>query len=131
MSNEIKTPKELQYVHLVVMFYLFIAGYTDGKITDEEAFAIKALTKTWLPDGTSDADVHKIVMEAYDWYASLTSEQFQNVLAGSTDMLKENYSAEGIKALIEDVEKIAKADGRYSKGEKHNVNIIKQAFGVS
>ena len=32
---------------------------------------------------------------------------------------------------IEDVEKIAKADGRYSKAEKHNVNIIKKAFGVS
>ena len=70
-------------------------------------------------------------MEAFDWYASLTSEQFQNVLANSTGMLKENYSAEGIKALIEDVEKIAKADGRYSKEEKFNVNIIKQAFGVS
>ena len=131
MSNEIKAPEEIQYTHIIVMFYLFIACYTDDELTEEEAFAIKALTKTWCADGTSDADVHKIVIESFDWYASLTSEQFQNLLSTGTDILKENYSAEGIKALIEDVEKIAKADGRYSKGEKHNVNIIKQAFGVS
>ena len=130
MSNEIKAPAEVKYGHLNVMFYLFIACYTDGKFKEQEALVIKALTTKWLGDDATSADVDKLVMEAYDWYASLTSDQFLSLLSFSTKKLLGQYSVEALKTLIDDIEIIAKADGRYSKTEKYNVTLIKQAFSL-
>ena len=36
MSNEIKEPKEIKYIHFNVMIFLFIACYSDGKLSEEE-----------------------------------------------------------------------------------------------
>ena len=131
MSNEVKAPEEVKYGHLNVMFYLFIACYTDGKFKEQEALVIKALTTKWLGDDATSADVDTLVMEACVWYDSLNQEQFKNTLANSVPILTAQYPVEVLRVLIDDIEKVAKADGRYTKDEKHNVNIIKKAFGVS
>ena len=130
MSNEIKEPKEIKYIHFNVMIFLFIACYSDGKLSEEEALAIMGLTRNWCDEGTTDEDVHKLVMEAYDWYASLTSDQFLSLLSFSTKKLLGQYSVEALKTLIDDIEILAQADGRYSKTEKYNVTLIKQAFSL-
>lgn len=131
MSNEIKAPEEVMFAHLNVMFYLFIACYTDGKFKEQEALAIKALTSKWLGDDATSADVDKLVMEACVWYDSLNEEQFKNTIVYSLPILKEKYPVEHLQVLIDDIEKVAKADGRYTKDEKHNVNIIKEILGLS
>ena len=131
MSNEVKAPEEVKYGHLNVMFYLFIACYTDGKFKEQEALVIKALTTKWLGDDATSADVDKLVMEACVWYDSLNEEQFKNTLANSVPILTAQYPVEVLGVLIDDIEKVAKADGRYTKDEKHNVNIIKEILGLS
>jgi uncharacterized tellurite resistance protein B-like protein len=131
MSNEMKAPDPITFAHLNVMFYLFIACYTDAKFKEQEALAIKALTSKWLGDDATSADVDKLVTEACIWYDSLSDEEFKNTLANSVPILKEKYPVEHLQVLIDDIEKVAKADGRYTKDEKHNVNIIKEILGLS
>lgn len=131
MSNEIKAPDPIKFGHFNVMFYLFIACYTDAKFKEQEALAIKALTSKWLGDDATSGDVDKLVTEACIWYDSLNEEQFKNTLANSVPILKEHYPAGALKVLIDDIEMVAKADGRYTKDEKHNVNIIKEILGFS
>jgi len=70
-------------------------------------------------------------MEACVWYDSLNEEQFKNTIGNSVPILKEKYPVEHLQVLIDDIEKVAKADGRYTKDEKHNVNIIKEILGLS
>ena len=131
MSNEIKAPEPIKFGHFNVMFYLFIACYTDAKFKEQEALAIKALTSKWLGDDATSADVDKLVTEACIWYDSLNEEQFKNTLANSVPILTAQYPVEVLGVLIDDIEKVAKADGRYTKDEKHNVNIIKEILGLS
>jgi uncharacterized tellurite resistance protein B-like protein len=131
MSNEVKTPAEITYAHIIALVYLFIAGYSDGEFSDSEMAVIKSKLSNWLGEDATNGDINKMILESAEWYDSLSGDGLKNTVVNVLPMLKEKFSAEALKIMITDLIAIVEADGKVTKAEAINVVVITEGLGFT
>lgn len=124
MSNN--QPDEVTAGTILAFMYFTFAHLTDGELSDDELEVIQEKITEW------GGDVGANLKSAIDWYNSCTAEERLNVLGVSTVSLKDVFEFEdaNLRAVLDDLVAIAKADGKYDSVEKEWVRITAEALGL-
>lgn len=114
------------HFHDMALVFLSLAYSTDANLSDEEVDAISAALKKWRPS-LSDHEVHEIVLEAASvFFGSDAEKEFVH----SVRALGEALTIEHRRDVLEDVVKIAEADGILLNSEQNLLSILASAWDI-
>lgn len=114
------------HVHDIALVFLALAYSADAHLSDEEVDTISAALGRWKPEA-SDHDIHEIVMEAASVFFESDAEK-EVVLSVRT--LGEALSLEQRRQVLEDVMRIAEADGVLLNAEQNLLSVLAGAWDI-
>lgn len=127
MANQnIKRPENITLGHALAFTYLSFAYTTDGELSKNEMATITSLVNEWYPEGGGQ-DAQKAIIEAFEWVSSC--DEIFTELVPVLDIIQENYEDEQLKAVLQDIYAIAKADGKVTENEQGQLAVIADKFG--
>ncbi len=114
------------HLHDIALVFLTLAYSTDADLANEEVDAISASIRKWRPNLT-DHDVHEIVLEAASvFFESDAEKEFVH----SVRALGEALKIEQRREVLEDVMRIAEADGVLLNSEQNLLSILATAWDI-
>lgn len=114
------------HVHDIALVFLALAYSADAHLSDEEVDTISAALGRWKPEA-SDHDIHEIVMEAASVFFESDAEK-EVVLSVRT--LGEALSLDQRRQVLEDVMRIAEADGVLLNAEQNLLSVLAGAWDI-
>jgi hypothetical protein len=114
------------HVHDIALFFLGLAYSSDAHLSDEEVDTISAALGRWKPDA-SDHDIHEIVMEAASVFFESDAEK-EVVLSVRT--LGEALNLKQRRQVLEDVMRVAEADGILLNAEQNLLSVLAGAWDI-
>lgn len=114
------------HVHDIALVFLTLAYSTDANLSDEEVDAISAALKKWKPSLT-DHQVHEIVLEAASIFFESDAEK---EFVQSVRALGEALKIEQRREVLEDIVRIAEADGILLNSEQNLLSILASAWDI-
>jgi len=120
------TEESWTHIHDIALVFLTLAYSTDSNLSDEEVDAISAAVRKWKPE-LSDQDVHEIVLEAASVFFESDAEK---EFVQSVRAIGEALSVEQRRDVLEDVMRIAEADGVLLNSEQNLLSILASAWDI-
>ena len=114
------------HIHDIALVFLALAYSTDAHLSDEEVDTISAALERWMPQA-SDHDIHEIVMEAASVFFESDAER-EVVLSVRT--LGEALTIEQRRQVLEDVMRVAEADGVLLNSEQNLLSVLAGAWDI-
>lgn len=113
--------------------YIAMAGVTDNALDDDEKSKIGVCVKEWFPNDTKEVVIDEIV-KAHEWFVEDFNEQGVEAVAQIVTELarhyKQNKEKPALKAILEDLVRIAIADNNLNTNEKVWINTIAEIFEI-
>ena len=121
-----KTSEQWTREHDLALLYLTVAYGTDHELSEDELSAIVQTLKEWLP-GQADEKIHELVMETFSVYleGDLGAE-----LSRTIQSLEKTLTAEERQRVLEDIMRIAEADGVLLSTEQNLIALVASAWGL-
>jgi uncharacterized tellurite resistance protein B-like protein len=113
-------------LHDLALVYLMLVHGTDHNLTINEVEAMTRKLSEWMPD-KSEADMFIVVQGAMNVYGDGTD---QKVKDEAVESLKQYVPEHQRKALIDDLEYLAKSDGVVLDEERKLIDRLRESFGV-
>jgi uncharacterized tellurite resistance protein B-like protein len=113
-------------LHDLALVYLMLVHGTDHNLTINEVEAMTRKLSEWMPDKT-EAEMFIVVQGAMNIYGDGTD---QKVMDEAVESLKHYVPEHQRKALIDDLEYLAKADGVILDEERELIERLRESFGV-
>lgn len=114
------------HLHDIALVFLTLAYTTDANLSDEEVDAISVAIRKWRPQLT-EHDVHEIVLEAASVFFESDAEK---EFVQSVRALGEALKLEQRRELLEDVMRIAEADGVLLNSEQNLLSVLAGAWDI-
>lgn len=114
------------HVHDIALVFLALAYSTDAHLSDEEVDTISSALGRWKPQAT-DQDIHEMVMEAASVFFESDAEK-EVVLSVRT--LGEALTIEQRRQVLEDVMRVAEADGVLLDAEQNLLSVLAGAWDI-
>ena len=114
------------HVHDLALVFLTLAYSTDANLSDEEVDAISDALKKWKPS-LSDHEVHEIVLESASvFFESDAEKEFVHSVRALGEALKIDQRRD----VLEDIVRIAEADGVLLNSEQNLLSILASAWDI-
>lgn len=114
------------HVHDLALVFLSLAYSTDADLSNEEVDAISDALKKWRP-ALSDHQVHEIVLESASvFFESDVEKDFVQSVRALGEALKVDQKRE----VLEDIVRIAEADGVLLNSEQNLLSILASAWDI-
>lgn len=126
LANMTMQEESWTHIHDVALVFLTLAYSTDAHLSDEEVDAISEAVRKWKPD-LSDHDVHEIVLEAASVFFESDAEK---EFVQSVRALGDAFKVEQRRDVLEDVMRIAEADGVLLNSEQNLLSILASAWDI-
>ncbi|MDA0752463.1 MAG: TerB family tellurite resistance protein [Bacteroidetes bacterium] len=114
------------HVHDIALVFLALAYSADAHLSDEEVDTISASLHRWKPNAT-EQEIHEIVMEAASVFFESDAEK-EVVLSVRT--LGEALNVEQRRQVLEDVMRVAEADGVLLNAEQNLLSVLAGAWDI-
>ena len=114
------------HVHDIALVFLTLAYSTDSNLADEEVDAISAAIRKWKPDLTDQA-IHEIVLESASVFFESDAEK---EFVQSVRSLGEALKVEQRRDVLEDVMRVAEADGVLLNSEQNLLSVLAAAWDI-
>ncbi len=112
------------HVHDLALVFLALAYSTDANLADEEVDTISAALSKWRPKA-EPAEIHEIVLEAASVFFESDAEK---EVVQSVRSLGEALNVEQRREVLEDVMRVAEADGVLLNAEQNLLSILASAW---
>jgi hypothetical protein len=127
MANQnAKRPAEVTIGHALAFTYFSFAYTTDGELSDEEFKTITNKVVEWYPKEDFNNALNA-TKEALEWIS--TCDNIFEELLPLLDDINNNLEDNQLKAVLEDIVAIAKADGKFVEKEQKQLELIADKFG--
>ena len=120
------TEESWTHIHDIALVFLTLAYSTDSHLSDEEVDAISSAVHKWKPE-LNDHDVHEIVLEAASVFFESDAEK---EFVQSVRAIGEALRVEQRREVLEDVMRIAEADGVLLNSEQNLLSILASAWDI-
>lgn len=114
------------HIHDIALVFLTLAYSTDSNLTDGEVDAISAAIRKWKPD-LSDQEIHEIVLESASVFFESDAEK---EFVQSVRSLGEALKIEQRRDVLEDVMRVAEADGVLLNSEQNLLSVLASAWDI-
>lgn len=113
-------------VHDLALLFVALAYGTDRRLSDDEVSTITRALKHWKPEASDDA-IREIIVEAM---TVLIDDRASDEVNRSVERLGEELSEEGLTRVLEQVTRIAEADGILLRREEHLIGTLAEAWSL-
>lgn len=126
--STVKRPKNLTIGHELAFLYLNLGYITDSELSKEEIETIVEKVGEWY-DAADGEDMTAAINESIEWAKSCVEEP-GNELVESANRLKATLSENNLRAVLQDMLAVIKADGKVVDGEVKFFEIVADIFGI-
>lgn len=112
--------------HDLALLFVALAYGTDRKLSDEEADVIMQVLETWDPDASVDT-IREVIVEAM---SVLVDTPAPAEVDASIVRLGEALSEDELTQVLEEVNRIARADGILLRREEHLIGRLAEAWSL-
>jgi len=121
-----RTAERWTQAHDLALVFLSVAYGTDHDLSDEEISSITGLLQAWREDFAL-AEVREVVMEAM---AVMLRKEAEKELNRTINHLKSTLSIEDRRRVLEDVVRIAEADGILLSSERSLISLLADTWQI-
>lgn len=114
------------HAHDIALLFVALAYGTDRKLSDEEVNSITHALEYWRPDDSETA-IREIIVEAM---TVLVEEEASVEVTRSIERLGQEFSEEALNQVLDQVIRIAKADGILLRREEHLIGALAEAWSL-
>lgn len=113
-------------VHDLALLFVALAYGTDRRLSENEVSTITRALKHWNPEASDDA-IRTIIVEAM---TVLMEDGASDEVSRSVTRLGQELSEEGLSRVLEQVTRIAEADGILLRREEHLIGTLAEAWSL-
>ena len=113
-------------LHDISLLYLVLAHATDGELSDDEIVVMVERLQEWQPE-LAEEDVRDVLRAALRVYAE---EPGQDALTASVGAIREGLPVVQRLAVLDDLARIAEADGRVNEHEEEMLSTLSRAWEI-
>ena len=114
------------HIHDIALVFLALAYSSDADLSDSEVDTISEALRRWKPKAT-DQEIHEVVMESAAIFFESDAER-EVVLSVRT--LGETLNIEQRRQVLEDVMRVAEADGVLLNAEQNLLSVLAGAWDI-
>ncbi len=113
-------------MHDLALLFVALAYGTDRQLSEDETDVIVEILEAWSPDASGET-VREVIVEAL---AVLTDERARAEVNASIVRLGEELSEDERNRVLEQVNRIARADGILLRREEHLIGALAEAWSL-
>jgi len=113
-------------VHDLALIYVTMAHRSDNDLSDAELNAITLKIREWVPDAP-EAEARRVVQDALEAYVQGPDK---DVFVEAVASVRERIPQHQLPVLLEDLQFVARADGRILAEEKEIIGQLAKAWDV-